>query len=101
MPRGVCRGYLPRGVSGCQGGVSACQGEGCVCLICPSVQGVSACQGAVCLVCRGEVSGRHPPMWTEFLTHSCENITFPQLRLWMVARMHSSSMHTDRYSGCH
>ena len=21
-----------------------------------------------------------PPLWTEFLTHACENITFPQLR---------------------
>ena len=22
----------------------------------------------------------HAPPWTEFLTHTCENITFPQLR---------------------
>ena len=40
-------------------------------------QGVSA-QGGVC-------PGRcTPPPWTEFLTHTCENITFPQLRLRMV-----------------
>ena len=26
------------------------------------------------------VSGRHP-LWTDFLTHTCENITFPQLHL--------------------
>ena len=26
----------------------------------------------------------HPPPWTEFLTHACENITFPQLRLRTV-----------------
>ena len=25
-----------------------------------------------------------PPHWTEFLTHACENITFPQLRLRTV-----------------
>ena len=24
------------------------------------------------------------PLWTELLTHTCENITFPQLRLWTV-----------------
>ena len=24
------------------------------------------------------------PLWTEFLTHSCKNITFPQLRLRTV-----------------
>ena len=28
--------------------------------------------------------GRHPLLWTEFLTHACENITFPQLPLWTV-----------------
>ena len=26
----------------------------------------------------------HAPLWTEFLTHACENITFPQLLLLMV-----------------
>ena len=25
-----------------------------------------------------------PPLWTEFLTHACENITFPQLLLRTV-----------------
>ena len=25
-------------------------------------------------------AGIHVPLWTEFLTHACENITFPQLR---------------------
>ena len=25
-----------------------------------------------------------PSLWTEFLTHACENITFPQLRLRTV-----------------
>ena len=27
-----------------------------------------------------------PPLWTEFLTHTCENITFPQLRLRTVIK---------------
>ena len=31
----------------------------------------------------GGMSGR-PPRWTEFVTHACENITFPQLRLRTV-----------------
>ena len=26
----------------------------------------------------GTPRARHPPLWTEFLTHACENITFPQ-----------------------
>ena len=41
-------------------------------------------KGNVCLV--GCLSGGdvHLPPWTEFLTHACENITFPQLRLQMV-----------------
>ena len=36
------------------------------------------CLGGVCIggVCLG---GVHLPPWTEFLTHACENITFPQL----------------------
>ena len=25
--------------------------------------------------------GKHSPLWTEFLTHACENITFSQLLL--------------------
>ena len=41
-------------------------------------------------VCPGGVfaqvhAGIHiTPLWTEFLTHACENITFPQLRLRTV-----------------
>ena len=27
------------------------------------------------------------PLWTEFLTHTCENITFPQLRLRTVMKI--------------
>ena len=50
--RGRC---LPRRVSTCLGGGSACP-EGCT----------------------------PPSLWTEFLTHACENITFPQLRLRTV-----------------
>ena len=29
----------------------------------------------------------HTPMWTEFLKHPCENITFPQLLLQTVTRI--------------
>ena len=32
-------------------------------------------------VCR---RGCTPRLWTEFLTHACENITFPQVRLRTV-----------------
>ena len=62
-------GYLTRGVS--DKGVSGwwgCLSRG----VCPEV-GVSATVHA----------GIHP-LWTEFLTHACENITFPQLCLQMV-----------------
>ena len=37
------------------------------------------CPGGVCLG-----GGVHLPPLTEFLTHACENITFPQLRLRRV-----------------
>ena len=44
-----------------------------------------------CLYNAGHVTWRsmlgytpHPPLWTEFLTHTCENITFPQLLLRAV-----------------
>ena len=48
-------------------------------------RGLSA-QGGVC---PGGVSARGNvwqtlPLWTEFLTHACESITFPQLHLWTV-----------------
>ena len=71
-----------RGVSASQegvclpgGGVSAQEG---VCL----PRGMSACQWGVCLPggCLAD------PPWTEFLTHACGNITFPQLRLRTVLK---------------
>ena len=59
-----------------------------------SARGASAqggvCLGGVCLGGRclpgGVYLGGHtpPPLWTEFLTHACENITFPQLHLRTV-----------------
>ena len=76
-PRGVCPGVSPGG-GGClprgcfDWGVLA--GGGCL----PAKEGVHL----ICPV--GGVSGRHTPIWTEFLTHACENITFLQLRLRMV-----------------
>ena len=65
-------GYLPGDVwpgGVCLGGVSG-QGGG----------GVSAGGGGDCL-------GDGPytsPLWTKFLTHACENVTFPLLRLRTV-----------------
>ena len=53
---------------------------GCVPSAAVAVGGVSACPGGVCPV----HAGIHPPKWTEFLTHACENITFPQLLLRTV-----------------
>ena len=48
---------------------------------------------AVCLrggsargVCPGGGVCVHLPLWTEFLTHACENITFPQLRFRTVMK---------------
>ena len=93
---GVCAGgclpgggVCPRGMSA-QVGVSAwgvsAQG-GCLPSLsrgCLLRQGV--CPGGVCLVCPG---GRHPSLWTESLTHACENITFPQLRLRTVMIGHT------------
>ena len=58
-----CSGRLGWGVSG-----ELCPG---VC-----VRGVS--RGGVC------PGGYTSPLWTEFLTHACENITFPQLLLRTV-----------------
>ena len=55
-------GVYPRGVCLPGGGLP----RGCL----PNLSGGGACQTR--------------PLWTEFLTHACENITFPQLRLQMV-----------------
>ena len=65
--------------SGRRGGGGVCLGRECL------PRGVSA-QGGVCWGCTPPgPRGRHPlPMWTEFLTHACENITFPQLLLRTV-----------------
>ena len=67
LPKGVCahRGYLTRG---CLPGW--CHHRGCL------PRGLSAWG---CLP-RGYTS----PLWTKFVTHVCEKITFPQLRLRTV-----------------
>ena len=67
--------FLVGGVrpAGCLGG---CLPGGSVCL-----GGVYP--GVVYLGVSSQGRGVHP-LWTEFLTHSCENITFPQLRLRVV-----------------
>ena len=59
--QGVC---MPRGCA-CPGGVHA---QGC------------ACPGGV----HAGGHAMHAPPRTEFLTHACENITFPQLLLRAV-----------------
>ena len=70
-------GYLPRGClhRGCLPG--GCLPEGC---LSGGVSSQWGCRpgGLSKGVCPG-VSGRHHhPLWTEFLTHACENFTFPQ-----------------------
>ena len=61
------------------GGVST---QGGVCLVGVSAWG-DVCLEGVCLegVCVGDVSAQGMyttlTLWTEFLTHACENITFP------------------------
>ena len=74
---GVCLGYVcllggglsARGEGDCKWGVCL---EGCL----PG--GGSVCSGGYTPL---------PPLWTEFLTHACENITFPQLRLRAVINL--------------
>ena len=67
---------------------SVCLSKGCVSALGggeSAQDGVSACGG----VCPGRwrvyITPLDPeadtPLWTEFLTHICENITFPQLLL--------------------
>ena len=98
-------GCLPlvRGVSASGLGVSASGPRGCLPLVGECLPLVGECLplvwGGVCnwsgdggclpLVQGGQVSAsgpervsaRHTPfLWTEFLTHACENITLPQLR---------------------
>ena len=63
-------------VAGGGRGVSAwgCLPRGCVSQHTVGREGVSAPVHA----------GIHPALWTEFLTHACENITFPELLLQTV-----------------
>ena len=72
LSRGVCV-CLPRG-DVCPGGVcpGGCLPGGCVCL--------GGCLPGGCTP---------PPLWTEFLTHACENITFPKLRLRAAIKNYS------------
>ena len=72
-----CSGRLMGG--GClPSGVSA---WGCLSGGCLPRRGRGVCPGGVCLEVSAGGEGVHPLLWTEFLTHTCENITFPQLRL--------------------
>ena len=82
-PRGVCLWVSAWRVSawGCMPRGGGCLPKGGVCL-----------EGRCTPPHPPGHKGRHPldpealpsPMWTKFLTHACENITFPQLLLWTV-----------------
>ena len=61
---GVCPGGAWLG-GGCVPGGGVAFGQG------------GACPGGLCV----------QPLWTEFLTHTCENITFVQLRLRTVINL--------------
>ena len=88
--QGVCPGVSARG-RGCM--TTGClPREGCL----PRGSAGGVCPGE-CLpggsVCPGEGYlhrgvWQTPLLWTEFLTHACVNITFPQLRLRMVKSGH-------------
>ena len=67
--------YLKKGTK------QECIPVGCVACSAVAVLEGGSAQRGVCL-------GRHPPPlpWTEFLTHTCENTTFPQLVLRTVIR---------------
>ena len=92
LPRGGVSawGYLPRGVSVWWVSAQGMSAEGGVCPRRMSAQGVPA-WGCLPRHPPGQEAdppgprGRHPsPLWTNFLTHACENITFPQLLLRAV-----------------
>ena len=77
-PGGVCpgvsaKGCLPRGISA-QGGVWT---RG-VCLWSGVPPGGGCLRRGMC-VSQHALRQTPPPLWTEFLTHACENITFLQL----------------------
>ena len=67
---------------------SSCLPGGCLPRRGVSAQGVFLGGSAWGMSARGwGVSGQGVntfPLWTELLTHTCENITFPQLHLWTV-----------------
>ena len=96
-PGGVCQGGCVQG--GVQGASRRCVCPGCMCVW--GQGGVSrglvqGCMSRVCVcvfrrgVCPGGFVSQHavgqtpPSLWTAFLTHTCENITFPQLLLRTV-----------------
>ena len=65
--------------SGRLGGRGVCPGEG----VCQWGRGGGVCPGEGCVCLEGSYTS---PLWTEFLTHAYENITFPQLLLRTVMR---------------
>ena len=56
-----------------------------------------------CLYSGGHVTWQgmvgYTPLWTEFLTHACENITFPQLLLQVVMAISSFLLKFKGFQG--
>ena len=72
----------------------------CIPVGCVPSAAVAVCWGGICLpggsACQGglpSLSGGGCPLWTEFLTHACENITFQQLRLRTVTSRGQIDIH--------
>ena len=61
--------------------------EGCVPRVACMPGGMRA--SGACVACTP------PPLWTEFLTHACENITFPQLLLRAVMNNYTGHLHNE------
>ena len=74
--------------SGRQMGAGVCPGEGGVWLGGKPSRVFAVCLGGGCT----------PPLWTEFLTHACENITFQQLGLRTVMTSCSVIKHLKELS---
>ena len=62
---------------------------------CSGRLGGGGVQEGVCVsggVCIPACNGADTPLWTELLTHACENSTFPQLLLQIVKMAVSASV---------
>ena len=89
----ICeRGCLPGGgvyLGGCLPRWDVCRGGVCLVGVYLCVWGGGGREGGV-----SAHVGVHP-LWTEFLTHTCENITFPQLLLRTVKIVSNEMNHSN------